>query len=96
MNLNSFLDPESAFMWAIREAKAGNIDYHSLSTRDIHGVDVPNCVVVTEQNRKRTLDIRLHVLVVDEPFEEDTLDSPSRGEECQLIPLSTLSEAEGR
>jgi hypothetical protein len=96
MNLNPFLNPESAFSWAMREAKSGKIIYNSLSTQDIHGADVSTWIVATERNRKGRLDITLHVLS-DKPHDEDERgDYSNREEYGQIIPLSTLPEEESK
>lgn len=47
---------------AMHEAKSGRISYNSLSTKFLHGVEMPSWIVVSERNRKASLDIALHVL----------------------------------
>ncbi|KAH6892533.1 hypothetical protein B0T10DRAFT_438408 [Thelonectria olida] len=91
MTRDSFLDPESAFSWAMREAESGKITYNELSTHDIHGSDMSTWVIVTERNRKRGVDITLHVLSQLAHQEEEEV---QREEYGQIIPLSTLSEGE--
>ncbi|KAH8778280.1 hypothetical protein F5882DRAFT_380262 [Hyaloscypha sp. PMI_1271] len=93
MNFDSFLNPESAFSWAMREAESGKINYNSLSTQDIHGADVSTWIVVTERNRKGRLDIALHVLS-DKRYDGD-YDTHREGY-GQIIPLSTLPEEESK
>ncbi|KAH7319320.1 hypothetical protein BKA65DRAFT_556744 [Rhexocercosporidium sp. MPI-PUGE-AT-0058] len=93
MNLNPFLEPESAFLWAKQEAESSKIVYNSLSTQDIHGANVPTWIVVTERNRKRRLDITLHVLLDDARVKNELPIDRGYG---QLIPQSTLTERELR
>lgn len=90
LNRHSFLQPESAFAWARREAKTGNIKYSDLSTQDIHGDDVADWLMVTERNRKRGWDITLHVF----SLMGATAPNNNRGVIGEIIPVSTLPDIE--
>ncbi|CAG9998811.1 unnamed protein product [Clonostachys byssicola] len=88
MTVNATFLPEGMFSWATHEAQSGNIDYKNLSTHNFDGIDVKPWVFVTEQNRKKTLDIVVHVLSGDASVGESknqTLDVYG-----QIIPIDTL------
>ncbi|KAM0437891.1 hypothetical protein ACHAPT_002256 [Fusarium lateritium] len=86
--------PESAFRWAIGEAESGNITYNELSTQDMHGRGTSTWVVVTERNRRRGVDIMLHVLSPKDRQETESDPKVQKSYYGQIIPVSTLSSEE--
>ncbi|KAF4462092.1 het domain [Fusarium albosuccineum] len=89
MTRDSFLAPESAYSWAVREAQSENITYNELSTQDIHGSDMSTWIAVTERNRRRGVDITLHVLSPKPHKDEE--EQAQREDFGQIIPILTLS-----
>ncbi|CAH0053755.1 unnamed protein product [Clonostachys solani] len=92
MTVNPTFLPEGMFSWATHEAQSGNIQYKNLSTHNFDGIDVKPWVFVTERNRKKTLDIVVHVLSGSPSVGENK----SRAREIygQIIPVETLPQEE--
>ncbi|KAK7219819.1 hypothetical protein V2G26_007822 [Clonostachys chloroleuca] len=92
MTVNPTFLPEGMFSWATHEAQSGNIEYKNLSTHNFDGIDVKPWVFVTEQNRKKTLDIVVHVLSGNPSIGGN--DNHTREVYGQIIPVETLSQEE--
>jgi hypothetical protein len=78
----------------VAEADAGNISYKDLLTRDMHGRDMSTWAVVTERNRRRGVDIMLHILSSTDRKEPEKKPKVQTMQYGQIIPLSTWPSTE--
>jgi hypothetical protein len=78
VSCNSTASIERSFEWVVVEAEAGNISYKDFSTRDMHGRGMSTWAVVTERNRRRGVDIMLHILSSTDRKEPDKKNRRSR------------------
>ncbi|KAF4985280.1 hypothetical protein FGRMN_11240 [Fusarium graminum] len=91
---NAVFDPQYAFEYAVSQAKAGKIAYKDLSKEDMYQRNMATWALVTERNRRRGVDITLHVLSPTDWKESVSNLKSQRTQYGEIIPLSSLSEAE--
>ncbi|KAF5670903.1 het domain-containing protein [Fusarium heterosporum] len=91
---NAIFDPQYAFEYAVSQAKTGNITYKDLSKEDMYHRDMATWALVTERNRRRGVDITLHVLSPPDWKEPESNLKSQRTQYGEIIPLSTLSDTE--
>ncbi|KAM0343926.1 hypothetical protein ACHAPU_007980 [Fusarium lateritium] len=92
--VNAVFDPQYAFEYAVSQAKTGNITYNDLLKEDIYLGNIKPWVLITERNRRRGVDITLHILSPTNWKEPESRWKYQRKQYGGIIPLSTLSETE--